>query len=79
MKVTVIIRFYSKINGETEEEANEDAKLFCQLASKFRSDEYNRPILCYEEFLLAMIKISQLHGMKVIDQFIDKSKEVLTF
>jgi ankyrin repeat protein len=65
---------YQTINNESEDEALKDAQLFISLAKLYRNDYESKPTITFEEFIIAMAKIVQLHGMKVIDQFIEKFK-----
>ena len=65
------------INDESEDEATEDAKIFIEHARLFKPDfDANKPSIIFEEFLFGIIKIKIKHGLKIVDQLIDKYKEV---
>lgn len=54
-----------------------DAQIFIEYARLFKPDsDYSKPSIVFEEFILAMAKIAQIHGMKAIDQLIEKYKAV---
>ena len=65
------------INDESEEEATEDARLFIEHSRLFKPDiDALKPSIIFEEFLFGIIKIKAKHGIKVIDELIDKYKQV---
>lgn len=67
--------FNQTINEEPEEKAIEDARLFLDHAKLFKPDyESNKPSILYEEFLFAIIKIHQKHGLILVDHLINKFK-----
>lgn len=66
--------FYQVINGDTEEEAIKDAQLFITQAKLFKSEYESKPSLSFEEFVIAISKIVQNHGMKVVDDLISRFK-----
>lgn len=70
--------FNQTINNETEEEAYNDAKLFIDNARVFKSDfDGSKPYIVFEEFIIAMAKISQNHGIKKIEEFLERFKAVV--
>lgn len=63
--------FNEWLNGETEEEAIIDARLFMENAKLFKTEE-----ILYEEFIIAMAAIVYNYKIKAIDEFIDKYREL---
>ena len=74
LNVESLTNYYLKINKEKEDEARKDATLFIQGAILFKStDDIS---ITFEEFIVAICRIVKLHGMKIIDDFINKFKEI---
>lgn len=74
LNIESLTNYYVKINKEKEEEARKDATLFIQGARLFKStDDVS---ITFEEFIVAICRIVKIHGMKVIDEFINKFKEI---
>jgi hypothetical protein len=68
-------QFNQTINDEPEEKAIEDARLFLEHSKLFKPDyESNKPSIIFEEFLFALVKIHQKHGLIVIDHLINRYK-----
>ena len=55
--------------------AMDDANLFIEQALKYKLDLSDKSSLNFEEFLLCMLKIAKVKGMKTVDEFIDRYKE----
>ena len=74
LNIESLTNYYVKINKEKEDEARKDATLFIQGARLFKStDDVS---ITFEEFIVAICRIVKVHGMKVIDEFINKFKEI---
>ncbi len=74
LNIESLTMYYVKINKEKEDEARKDATLFIQGARLFKStDDVS---ITFEEFIVAICRIVKVHGMKVIDEFINKFKEI---
>ena len=74
LNIESLTNYYVKINKEKEDEARKDATLFIQGARLFKStDDVS---ITFEEFIVAICRIVKVHGMKVIDDFINKFKEI---
>jgi len=74
LNVESLANYYTKINKETIEEARKDASIFIKEARLFKStDDIS---ITFEEFMVAICRIVKMHGMKVIDEFINKFKEI---
>ena len=74
LNVESLTNYYLKINKEKEEDAWKDATLFIQGARLFKStDDIS---IIFEEFIVAICRIVKVHKMKVIDDFINKFKEI---
>ena len=74
LNIESLTMYYVKINKEKEDEARKDATLFIQGARLFKStDDVS---ITFEEFIVAIWRIVKVHGMKVIDEFINKFKEI---
>ena len=74
LNIESLTMYYVKINKEKEDEARKDATLFIQGARLFKStDDVS---ITFEEFIVAICRIVKVHGMKVIDDFISKFKEI---
>ena len=74
--MSVFIFSFSSLtfSEESAEEARKDATLFIQGARLFKStDDVS---ITFEEFIVAICRIVKVHGMKVIDDFISKFKEI---
>ena len=74
LNVESLTNYYLKINKEKEDDARKDATLFIQGARLFKStDDIS---ITFEEFIVAICRIVKVHGLKVIDDFINKFKEI---
>ena len=74
LNIESLTNYYVKINKEKEDEARKDATLFIQGARLFKStDDVS---ITFEEFIVAICRIVKVYGMKVIDEFINKFKEI---
>ena len=74
LNVESLTNYYLKINKEKEDEARKDATLFIQGARLFKStDDIS---ITFEEFIVAICRIVKIHGLKVVDDFINKFKEI---
>ena len=74
LNIESLTMYYVKINKEKEDEARKDALIFIQGARLFKStDDVS---ITFEEFIVAICRIVKIHGMKVIDEFINKFKEI---
>jgi hypothetical protein len=52
-----------------------DARLFLDDAKLFKSEfDGSKPSITFEEFIIGMAKIYSIHGIKVIDELIEKFK-----
>ena len=74
LNVESLTNYYLKINKEKEDDARKDATLFIQGARLFKStDDIS---ITFEEFIVAICRIVKVHGLKVVDDFINKFKEI---
>ena len=74
LNVESLTNYYLKINKEKEDDARKDATLFIQGARLFKStDDIS---ITFEEFIVAICRIVKVHGLKVVDDFISKFKEI---
>jgi len=74
LNVESLTNYYLKINKEKEDEARKDATLFIQGARLFKStDDIS---ITFEEFIVAICRIVKIHGLKVVDDFINRFKEI---
>ena len=74
LNIESLTMYYVKINKEKEDEARKDATLFIQGARLFKStDDIS---ITFEEFIVAICRIVKVHGLKVVDDFINKFKEI---
>jgi hypothetical protein len=74
LNIESLANYYVKINKENIEDARKDATLFIQGARLFKStDDVS---ITFEEYIVAICRIVKVHGMKVIDDFINKFKEI---
>ena len=68
--------YYQKINKESMEESRKDATIFIQEAKMIKNQFEDVPTITFEEFVVAFCYILKYHGMKVIDDFIDRFKKI---
>ena len=74
LNIESLANYYVKINKENIDDARKDALLFIQGARLFKStDDVS---ITFEEFIVAICRIVKIHGMKVIDDFINRFKEI---
>lgn len=64
--------YYERINKESPESALKDAQSFISSAKLIKSQFEENQTLSFEEFIVAICKIVKYHGMKVIDEFINR-------
>lgn len=76
ININSLSAYYEIINKESNEAAMNDAKLFIQGAKLIKNQFEENPSLTFEEFVIAICKIVKIHGMKVIDDFIDRYKKI---
>ena len=74
LNVESLTNYYLKINKEKEDEARKDATLFIQGARLFKSNDDIS--ITFEEFIVAICRIVKIHGLKVVDDFINRFKEI---
>ena len=70
---------YFEINqGETDESAARDARIFIEEAKLFRNEyEGSKQLIIYfEEFIMGIAKIVSFNGVKPIDELILRFKEI---
>lgn len=70
--------YYERINKETPEAALKDAQVFISNAKLIKSqfEDDRTQSLSFEEFIIAICKIVKIHGMKIIDEFINRFKKI---
>lgn len=68
--------YYERINKESNEEALKDAQSFISGAKMIKNAFEESPNITFEEFIVAICRIVKTHGMKVIDEFINRFKSI---
>ena len=70
--------YYEKINKESNEEAMKDAQSFVIGAKIIKStyEDSGSGNITFEEFIVAICRIVKAHGIKVIDDFINRFKKI---
>lgn len=68
--------YYERINKEQPEEASKDALTFITAAKLIGGKSEDNQSISFEEFIVAICKIVKIHGMKVIDDFINRFKKI---
>lgn len=68
--------YYERINKESSEEALKDAQSFISGAKIIKNQFEESPNITFEEFIVAICRIVKIHGMKVVDEFINRYKKI---
>ena len=76
MSAMTLSVFYEAINQESTNDALKDAQEFIQMAKLIKGFESDSSVIQFEEFIIAICKIVQLHGLKPIDELIERFKKI---
>ena len=76
MNANTLSVFYEVINQESTSEALKDAELFIQNAKLIKNPYEESSTITFEEFIIAICKIVQVHGLGVIDDLIERFKKM---
>lgn len=76
MSIQNLAAYYERINKEKTDDAIKDAQSFISGAKLIKNQYEDSPNLTFEEFIVAISKIAKIHGMKPIDEFIDRYKAI---
>ena len=76
LTVANLTQFYMKINKETESEATKDAQSFISGAKLSKSSFEDNSSITFEEFIVAICRIVKIHGMKPVDELINRFKKI---
>lgn len=78
MNEMTLSAFYESINQESTNDALKDAQEFISLAKLIKNPYEETSNITFEEFIVAICKIVQNHGMKIIDELIERFKKIRT-
>ena len=77
MSAMTLSVFYEAINQESTNDALKDAQEFISLAKIIKgSFDTDSSVIQFEEFMVAICKIVQMHGLKPIDDLIERFKKI---
>ena len=76
MNANTLSVFYEVINQESTSEALKDAEIFIQNAKLIKNPYEESSTITFEEFIIAICKIVQVHGLGVIDDLIERFKKM---
>lgn len=76
ISINTLSSFYEKLNKESIESATKDAQIFISRSRLIKSGSDESPSITFEEFIVSICKIIKNHGMKVIDDFINRYKKI---
>ena len=76
MNAYTLSAYYERINKESEADALKDAQSFISGAKMIKNAFEESPNITFEEFIVAICRIVKTHGMKVVDEFINRYKKI---